>query len=247
MKPTVLVIQHVAAEGPGLIGDALRSRGVAVEIVRVDRGDQVPLSLEATGLVVMGGPMGVYQADRYPHLRKEIQLIERAIRQDRPVLGICLGSQLLAAALGARVYPAGAKEIGWYDTSLLPSASEDALFRGVDARFPALHWHGDAFDLPNGAVPLAASELTPVQAFRAGRTAYGLLFHLEADRSQVEEMCDLFAGELMAEGIAAATLVGGAHGALPASRGVGNVVFGRWAKMVADEAALTRGRVRSKR
>lgn len=232
----MVVIQHIAPEGPGAIGDALRSQGVDLRVVRVDRGEPVPASLDTGGLVVMGGPMGVYQADRHPHLRAEIELIQHALRQDRPVLGICLGSQLLAAAMGARVYPAPAKEIGWYDITLLPAASDDALFRGVDAPFPALHWHGDVFDLPEGAVPLAASALTPLQAFRAGSTAYGLLFHLEADRPQVEEMCHLFAGELTAEGVAAATLLREADRAGPHSRSVGTMVFQRWAELLVANA-----------
>lgn len=241
-RAKVTVIQHIAPEGPGAIRNALRSRGVAVEVVRVDRGEPVPPALDAAGLVVMGGPMGVAGADRNPHLRSEIELIRSVLAAGRPVLGICLGSQLLAAALGARVYRAAAKEIGWYDVTLLPAASDDALFRGLDTPFPALHWHGDVFDLPEGSVPLAASARTPLQAFRAARTAYGLLFHLELDRQALEGMCEAFAHELNAEQIAAATLLRDADRILPRSRRVGAIVFQRWAGLlVANEGEQQMG------
>lgn len=140
----VLVLQHVACEGPSAIGDALQRRGVPLRIVHAYAGEPIPATLAAEGaLVVMGGPMGVYDADRYPHLRDELRLIEDALRRGRPVLGVCLGSQLLATALGARVYPSGGKEIGWYRVDLTDAATSDGLFHGVPRCFTALHWHGD--------------------------------------------------------------------------------------------------------
>src|SRR5580658_516385 len=112
-RPRVLVLQHVSVEGPGKILDSLRAAGASHDIVRIDLGAPVPSKLDSfAGLVVMGGPMSVYEASRYPHVRDELGLIEDALRRGAPVLGVCLGSQLLAAALGARVYPSGRKEIG---------------------------------------------------------------------------------------------------------------------------------------
>src|SRR4029453_12808101 len=135
------------------------------------------------------------EGDQYPHLRHELRLIETALRHNVPILGICLGSQLLAATLGARVYPGQQKEIGWYPITLKDNASQDRLWHEIDCRFTALHWHGDVFDLPPGAVSLASSALTEHQAFRYGDRAYGLLFHLEVTPSQLQEMVQTFQGE----------------------------------------------------
>jgi GMP synthase (glutamine-hydrolysing) len=235
VTPPVLIIRHDAVERPGRITRALEGAGLSHRVVRVDRREPVPHSPgDAPALVVMGGPMGVYQADRYPHLNDEVRLIQLALERGRPVLGICLGSQLLAHALGARVYPGPGKEIGWYDITLSPAAGGDPLWRDVASPFPAFVWHGDVFDLPPGATPLAASALTPVQAFAAGGNTYGLLFHLEVDAGQVKDMCRAFKGELAEEKIDPATLVAGAARHLPAATGVGDTVFSRWAAGVAD-------------
>jgi GMP synthase (glutamine-hydrolysing) len=231
----VLVLQHVACERPGLIADAVRRRGLNVRTVRIDAGEPVPSTLGAAcGLVVMGGPMGVYEVDRYPHLRDELHLIDDALRRDRPVLGICLGSQLLAAALGARVYPGGFKEIGWYRITLTDAAATDALLAGVPRSFTPLVWHGDVFDLPAGAVNLASSELTACQAFRSGAAAYGLLFHLEATAAQVEEMSTAFADEIGAAGVTRDTLIAGMATHRSSLQTIGAHVFDRFAARLAS-------------
>src|SRR5215831_3384402 len=125
-RPIVRVLQHVAPEGPGRIAAALEARGCSIAVTRIDLGEAVPRSLDGiAALVVMGGPMGVYEADRYPHLLEEQRLIEAALRDCTPVLGVCLGSQLLAATLGARVYPGAQKEIGWFPVGLKKDAIAD--------------------------------------------------------------------------------------------------------------------------
>jgi GMP synthase (glutamine-hydrolysing) len=226
----VLVLQHVACEGPGDIGAALQRRGMTIRVVRIDQGESVPAGLDADALVVMGGPMGVYEADRHPHLRAELRLIEDALHRSRPVLGVCLGSQLLAAALGVRVYPSGGKELGWYRVDLAAAAEDDALFRTAPRRFIALHWHGDIFDLPAGAVHLASSERTAHQAFRFGDSAYGLLFHLEVTPPQLDAMATAFADEIAAAGVSAAGLSDAHH--LAATRDIGAQVFERFAELI---------------
>ena len=233
-KPHVLVVQHDAGEGPGVLGEALEVRGVDARIVHVYAGEAVPPSLEgAAGLVVLGGSMGVHETDKYPHLTSELRLLERALAHGAPVLGICLGSELLAAALGARVFATGRHEIGWHEVRLRDAARDDAIFRGTRDTFAALHWHGDAFDLPRGAAPLASSMMTEHQAFRHGERAWGLLFHLEATLPIVESMAagDERAFEeidLTCDALLAAT-----RDELVRVTPIARRVFERWAKLVA--------------
>ena len=178
----LVVIQHLAAEGPGLIATVARNHGFALDIRRMDRGDAVPAHAP-DGLVVLGGTMGAYEAAAYPHLAAEQRLLAEACARDVPVLGVCLGAQLLAAALGARVFRGPAPEIGFGVVTLTPEGARDPILGPSGPAFSAFHWHGDTFDLPPGATHLAASPVYRQQAFRVGRRAYGLQFHLELDRA----------------------------------------------------------------
>jgi GMP synthase (glutamine-hydrolysing) len=231
LRPKALAIQHVAGEPPGLIGAALWSEGLALEVVRVDREEPLPKDVAGlSALVVMGGPMGVADAGRLVHLVHEMRLIESALRADIPVLGVCLGSQLLAHVLGSGVATARFLEVGWLPVWLTEGALGDPLLGGCPERLMALHWHGDAFDLPASAVHLARSERTAVQAFRHGR-AWGLLFHLEADAAQVLRMADDFPGDLARAGCDVSTLTADAERELPVSTRLGLDVFGRFARI----------------
>jgi len=224
---TALVLQHVAIEGPGRIAASL---GPA-RIVRIDLGEPVPTTLDdVSRVLVMGGPMGVYEQDRYPHLGDELRLLERAVAADLPVLGVCLGSQLVAAALGATVRPSGRQEIGYRPVTLTDDAAADPLFTGLPHAFTALHWHGDVFDLPPGAVHLASSAMTEVQAFRRGN-AWGLLFHLEADAAQVAAMAARFPADVAAAGIDPAKLVAGAEAFAARVGPTADTLFSRWAAL----------------
>jgi GMP synthase (glutamine-hydrolysing) len=232
-RPEVIVLQHAAAEGPGLIGRALASGGVGVRLVRADLREPVPRSVgRAHGLVIMGGPMGVYESRLYPFLDDELVLIEAALRQGAPVLGVCLGSQLLAAALGARVAPTGAKEIGWLEVERLPGSEGDPVLGTAPMRFTPLHWHGDAFELPRGAVALARSALTPCQAFRHGDLAWGLLFHLEPTAAQIASMLDEFGDEVRAAGLDTAALAAAAPARLAALTPIADRAFSVFAERV---------------
>jgi len=189
-----LVIQHVEMEGPARIADVLAEAGVSLQVVRA-YAEPVPATL-APGqlLVVMGGGMGVGdRADpRYPFLRRELALLELALRQGNPILGVCLGAQLLAHAAGARVYPnvapdaagvlAPVREVGWAPITLHGIAHEPAL-AGLPEPMTVLHWHGDTFDLPAGAIHLASTTRCRNQAFRLGGRVFGLQFHVEVDRA----------------------------------------------------------------
>ena len=180
----------------GTLGGALHAASIPVEYVRTKEGEPVPETAEGLGgLVVLGGPMAVYETEQYPHLKEEIRLIQDALEREISVLGVCLGSQLLTRALGTEVEPTGAKELGWGEVKTTDEAFYDPLFGAVGERFTAFHWHGDAFELPEGATNLASSGQTPVQAFRFGEKAYGLLFHLEVDERLVRGMLDAFEDE----------------------------------------------------
>ncbi len=176
------IVQHVGWEGPGLIAAEMERRGMGYRVYRMDLGEAVPGAEELDGVVVMGGPMGVYEGERHAYLREEIRLLAEMVAGEKPVLGVCLGAQLLAAALGARVYQGPGMEQGAGWVELTEAGREDwVLGGGGEARLAVVHWHQDTFPLPAGATRLASSELYAQQAFRAGTRAYGLQFHCEVD------------------------------------------------------------------
>ncbi|CAA7623309.1 glutamine amidotransferase [Magnetospirillum sp. SS-4] len=183
---TCIAIRHVAFEDLGSFEPVLWERGfdVAYREAGWDELDAVdPLAPDL--MVVLGGPIGAYEDESYPFLADELKLIEARLKAGRPIVGICLGAQLIARALGARVYPnGGVKEIGWSPLDLTDAGRASCL-AALDA-VPVLHWHGDTFDLPDGATLLASTPLTRHQAFSWGRSALGLQFHVEATRHGLE-------------------------------------------------------------
>lgn len=191
-----LVVQHLEPEGPALIGDALAAAGVDVTIVRPDRGEALPAGVDGIdGLVVMGGPMSARSDDGFPARRDEIALLRAAVDAGVPTLGVCLGSQLLAAAGGGEVRAGTGLEVGWGTVALTPEAATDPLLAGIRGAVPVLHWHGETFTLPPGAVLLASSDAYPHQAFRLGPAAWGLQFHLEVDAAAVGRFVTAFGAE----------------------------------------------------
>ena len=230
----VIVLQHLADEGLGTIAEALDGWGISALTIRIFDGEKVPARIEkADGLIVLGGPVGVYEAATYPYLSDEIELIKDALNENKPVLGICLGSQLLAAALGAKVYKSGRQEIGWRPVkSVAAAARNDLLWKAVENQFTAFHWHGDVFELPAGAVSLASSSLTEHQAFRYGKNAYGILFHPEATREIIFSMTRDFADEAAQAGIAPAQILADTEKHLSTFKATADKIFGGWAKLV---------------
>lgn len=176
-----VVLQHVEWEGPGIIAREAKSRSLDVEIRRLDLEDEVPEAEDVDGLVVMGGPFGAYEEEQYPFLAKECSVLAAVARRGSPVLGVCLGAQLLAKALGSKVFPGHGAEVGFGSIDLTQTGQRDPLFAGIGNVVPAFHWHGDTFTLPEGGVLLASSQMYRQQAFRFRSRAYGLQFHVEPD------------------------------------------------------------------
>jgi GMP synthase (glutamine-hydrolysing) len=187
----VLVLQHIACEPPGVYEDVLDERGATIHRVELDVGDPLPDWRAFDAIVAMGGPMGALDDDEHPWLTDEKRLIADAVRSGLPFWGVCLGVQLLAASLGARVYPGPAPEVGVLPVLLTDEALADPVFAGTPRELLSLHWHGDTFDLPDGATRLAGSPAYPNQAFRVGADAYGVQFHLEVSPALAREWADV--------------------------------------------------------
>src|ERR1041384_6925050 len=182
----LLVLQHVPHEILGTLNPLLKCAGFRIRYINFGRHPDAEPKLDGyDSLIVLGGPMSVNDSDRLPHLTTEMKLIEDAMKRNLPVLGICLGAQLTAKTLGARVYPNHQKEIGWYDVSPTEQASSDAMFVHFDAREKLFQWHGDTFDMPDGADHLAAPPLCAHRAFLYGTNVYGLQFHLEVKEPMI--------------------------------------------------------------
>ncbi len=212
----VLAIRHIVRENAGTIEHFLRDHAVQLDYWDIPVQPERKISIsEYAAVISLGGPMGVYEEEHHPFIRREIGFLQELVRVRKPVLGVCLGSQMLAKALGANVMKGTQKEIGWYDVSLTPDARKDRVFGKLSGGWPVpfqssrhrlvqngtasrdypenrnrlrvFHWHGDTFDLPRGAVRLAYSSLYQNQAFRYDNFAYGLQFHVEMTESMIRE------------------------------------------------------------
>jgi len=193
---TLYSLQHVPFEGPARIGQWAEMRGIRLEQVALYEDMPLPGLDALDGLVVMGGPMGANDDLQYPWMKREKKFIQAAMEHDKPVLGICLGAQLIAAVMGARVYKNAHKEIGWFTVRKTADADRTLLGKALETQFDAFHWHGDTFDIPRGAVHLAASEACAHQAFVYRDQVLGLQFHLESARSSIEALLNNCAEEL---------------------------------------------------
>jgi GMP synthase-like glutamine amidotransferase len=192
----VLILKNIAAEGPGTIEDFLEKEDIPFSIVELGSGEISPPLEQYNTLIVMGGPVGVYEMERYPQIMIATRIIREAINRDMKVLGICLGSQMIAHCLGAEVYPGSEKEIGWHHIELTGEGLKDYLIRRFAIhpsvgdfwrKIKVFHWHGDTFNVPHGAVLLASSQLYKNQAFRYGDKIYGFQFHIEVTKDMIRD------------------------------------------------------------
>jgi GMP synthase (glutamine-hydrolysing) len=204
---TAIAIRHVHFEDLGSLEPALERAGYQIRYADCGVDDIAALDPVAPDLVVvLGGPIGAYEDDLYPSLKHELNLLETRLGANRPTIGICLGAQLMARALGARVYPTGLKEIGWGQLILRPAGCESALRHLGQDDTAVLHWHGDTFDLPTGATLLASTEICANQAFSWSRNALAFQFHPEATASRLEQWFIGHACEIAATKLSVATL-----------------------------------------
>lgn len=201
---SVLIIKNVISEGPGTIEEFLRMKKKPFRIVELGEGEKAPSLDRFQTLIVLGGPMGVYEMEKYPHLSSASRIIREAINRDMNILGICLGAQMIAHCLGAEVYPGATQEIGWSHIELTGDGLKDPLMRKLAVhpmvkdfwrRFKVFQLHGDTFDLPMNTAHIARSDLYAHQAFRFAKSVYGLQFHIEVTKGMLSEWVKEISGK----------------------------------------------------
>ena len=190
-------LYHVPFEGLGHIGQWIKARGHHLTESRLFQGDSLPDAKDYDRLIVMGGPMNIYEHERYPWLVDEKACINQGIDAGKSVLGVCLGAQLIADVLGSRVYAGPEKEIGWFPVELTEAGRRHPVLQGLAREFVVFHWHGDTFDLPAGSVRLASSAVCDNQAFLYGDRVLGLQFHLESTPESVQAITTSCEDELI--------------------------------------------------
>lgn len=230
---SALAIRHITFEDLGSFGAVLAARGIELRYVEAGIHDLASLDPDSPDLlVVLGGPIGAYEEASYPFILDELRLLERRLARDLPTLGICLGAQLMARALGARVFPGPAKEIGWTPLALTPAGTASPLAHLSGERTSMLHWHGDTFDLPAGATLLASTDLCRHQAYAWGSSTLAFQCHPEARTVDLERWYIGHAAELAAAGLSVPELRAAGRRFGPALETQGALCFSAWLNVV---------------
>jgi GMP synthase (glutamine-hydrolysing) len=224
----VLIIQHIECEDPGIISTLLKEMDIVSEYF----DDSISSLKDHRGLIILGGPMGVYETDKYPLLKKEIDLIREALNYSLPIMGICLGAQLLIKAVQGDVYKGNKKEIGWYNIRLTEEGMTDPLFRGIPEEIMVFQWHGDTFNLPDNCVRLASSDIYPNQAFRFRDNAYGLQFHLEVTYEMILSWLDEYDEEVDREDVDVERIIKDSKIYINPLMETGKIIFKRFLSLV---------------
>ena len=227
-----LFVQHGDVDKPGLLAEVLEECGIGLEVFHAWRGGEFPELGGFDGLALGGGGQSAWEVEEFPYLESECGLVREAMAAGLPVLGLCLGAQLIARALGAEVRRAAQKEIGFFPVELHPAGRTDSIVGALPPRFPATHWHGDVFEIPANAICLGASAMTPHQILRCGPRCLGFQFHLEMTAALFEELVwdseDFFRdADLSPE-----ALIQEAQEVLPGLEPAAREVFRRWAALI---------------
>lgn len=226
----VLALQHVEIETPGIILDLMKSKGIEYDCINLSEHSNGYNLSSYDALIIMGGPMSVNDKEHYTFIETEINLVKNYIKNDKPILGICLGSQIIASALGGKISKNPRNELGWHNVTL--STSEGSLFNDVDKQFLAFHWHGDVFSLPNNCRKLAFSEMTESQAFNYGQKCYGLLFHLEITSDIVKNIVIKFKSDLITESLKDNDILENLEHNVELVNNTGRLVFNQWLSLI---------------
>ncbi|MFA5089087.1 MAG: type 1 glutamine amidotransferase [Candidatus Omnitrophota bacterium] len=196
VKNMLIIIKHIDIEGPGTAQAFWERAAVPMEIVELHKGRHLPTDIsQAEGVIVLGGPMNVYQEKEFPFLKEENDFLIKAIKQNVPLLGICLGAQLIAKASGAKVRKSPVQETGWREVFLTDEGRGDEIFCGLDSPWPVFQWHEDTFDVPRGGSLLATGKECAHQAFKVGACAYGFQFHIEITEGDIRRWCSAYLKE----------------------------------------------------
>lgn len=231
---TAIAIHHVCFEDLGTLESLLEARGYAIRYVDATVDDLRTVDVVTPDLlVVLGGPIGAFDEALYPFIADELNLLHKRLESRKALLGICLGAQLIARALGAHVAPMGIKEIGYAPLNLTAEGQNSPL--GALGDVPVLHWHGDQFDIPTGAVRLAATDVCSNQAFALGHHVLGLQFHLEADARRIERWLVGHSCELAQSGIDLLELRARAHALQAQLPAAASAVLSRWLDAVKSD------------
>lgn len=193
----IVCVMHVPFEGPGIIENWARNRRIPLHFIRLFEQDPFPRIKTGDLLLILGGPMNVYDFHIHPWMEEEIEWVGKVIDKGNPVLGICLGAQVVATALQAEVLPGGTKEIGWHQLKFLPSIGDFRIWKEHPGSLTAFHWHGDTFEIPESAVRIASSEAFSNQGFIYGNRVVALQFHLEVTAGSVKELVENCRGDLV--------------------------------------------------
>jgi GMP synthase (glutamine-hydrolysing) len=234
-----VALRHVAYEDLGLLAQILRSEGWDTSYCESANDDLGAPAIEAADLlIVLGGPFGAYETETYPFLAEEIAILERRLARKRPTLGICLGAQLMAKALGARVFPGPVREVGWGRVELTAQGRQSCLYPLAEDGAKVVHWHGDTFDLPSGAARLASNDNYQNQAFAFGDEALALQFHLEADAATLEKWYVGYAIDLPPDEMSVAEFRAQTKDAAPQAGPRAAKIFSAWLRDIGNNGPL---------